>query len=101
MDSFAGGAAKGVPFGCRISPVAYNLVAMNDRIIINAAVLSGKPVIAGTRISVEFVVGLLAKGWSPEDVLAEYDHLKREDIVACLAYAHQLLADEKLYPVPV
>ncbi len=100
-DSFADGAARGVSFGCRIRPVAYNLVAMNDRIIINAAVLSGKPVIAGTRISVEFVVGLLAKGWSTEDVLAEYDHLKREDIVACLAYAHQLLADEKLYPVPV
>jgi len=73
---------------------------MNDRIIINPAVLSGKPVIAGTRISVEFVVGLLAGGWSVEEVLAEHDHLTREDIVACLAYAHQLLADEKLYPVP-
>jgi uncharacterized protein (DUF433 family) len=74
---------------------------MNERIIINPAVLSGKPVVAGTRISVEFVLGLLAQGWSTEDVLKEYDHLKREDIVACLAYAHQLLVDEKLYPVPV
>jgi uncharacterized protein (DUF433 family) len=73
---------------------------MNDRIVVNSAVLLGKPVIAGTRLSVEFVVGLLAQGWSTEDVLKEYDHLTREDIVACLAYAHQLLADEKLYPLP-
>jgi uncharacterized protein (DUF433 family) len=73
---------------------------MNGRIIINPAVLSGKPVVAGTRISVEFVVGLLAHEWSIEDVLKEYDHLTREDVVACLVYAHQLLADEKLYPVP-
>lgn len=73
---------------------------MNDRITINPDVLAGKPIVRGTRISVEFVVGLLAQGWSVDDVLKEYDHLTREDIVACLVYAHQLLADEKLYPVP-
>ena len=73
---------------------------MNDRIEANPDVLGGKPVIRGTRMSVEFVVGLLAQGWSIEDVLAEYDHITREDVQACLAYAHQLLADEKLYPVP-
>jgi uncharacterized protein (DUF433 family) len=74
---------------------------MNDRIRMNADVLGGKPIIAGTRISVEFVVGLLAQGWSVEDVLKEYDHITHEDIQACLAYAHQLLSDEKLYPAPV
>jgi uncharacterized protein (DUF433 family) len=73
---------------------------MNDRITINPAVLGGKPVVAGTRLSVEFVVGLLAQGWSVDHVLKEYDHLTREDIQACLAYAHQLLADERLYPGP-
>ncbi len=73
---------------------------MNDRIAINPDVLGGKPVIKGTRMSVEFVVGLLAQGWSVEDVLGEYDHITREDVLACLAYAHQLLADEKLYAVP-
>lgn len=73
---------------------------MNERITIDAAVLSGKPIVRGTRISVEFVVGLLAQGWSVDDVLREYDHLTREDIQACLAYAHQLLTDEKLYPIP-
>lgn len=73
---------------------------MNDRIKIDSDVLAGKPVISGTRLSVEFVVGLLAQGWSVEDVLKEYDHVTRDDIQACLAYAHQLLADEKLYPLP-
>jgi uncharacterized protein (DUF433 family) len=73
---------------------------MNERIIVNPDVLGGKPVIQGTRMSVEFVVGLLAQGWSMEDVVKEYDHITREDVQACLAYAHQLLVDEKLYPVP-
>lgn len=73
---------------------------MNDRITMNPDVLGGKPIIRGTRLSVEFVVGLLAQGWSIEDVLKEYDHISREDVQACLSYAHQLLADEKLYPAP-
>lgn len=73
---------------------------MNDRIIANPDVLGGKPLIRGTRMSVEFIVGLLAQGWSVQDVLQEYDHITREDVQACLNYAHQLLADEKLYPVP-
>jgi uncharacterized protein (DUF433 family) len=74
---------------------------MNERITIDPAVLAGKPIISGTRISVEFVVGLLAQGWSVDDVLNEYDHITREDVQACLVYAHQLLTDEKLYPLPV
>lgn len=74
---------------------------MNDRITLNPAVLVGKPIIRGTRMSVEFVVGLLAQGWRTEDVLKEYEHLTSEDIQACLAYAHQILAEEKIYPLPV
>ena len=73
---------------------------MDDRITLNPDVLVGKPVIRGTRLSVEFVVGLLANDWSIDDVLAEYDHITRPDVMACLAYAHQLLAEEKLYPIP-
>ena len=73
---------------------------MNERIVVNPDVLGGKPIVRGTRMSVEFIVGLLAQGWGIDDVLREYNHLSREDIQACLAYAHQLLADEKLYPVP-
>jgi len=71
-----------------------------ERIIVDPAVLVGKPVIRGTRLAVEFIVGLLAQGWSVEDVLKEYDHITREDVQACLAYAHQLLAEERLYPLP-
>lgn len=73
---------------------------MNDRITIDPAILVGKPVIKGTRLAVEFIVRLLAQGWTIEDILKEYDHITREDIQACLAYAHQLLADEKIYPIP-
>ena len=73
---------------------------MSERIVVNDDVLGGKPVIRGTRMSVEFVVGLLAQGWSVADVLKEYDHITPEDVQACLAYAHQLLAEEKLYPLP-
>jgi len=57
------------------------------RIVIDPDVLVGKPIIKGTRMSVEFVVDLLGRGWSVEQILSEYDHLRREDIQACLAYA--------------
>ncbi len=73
---------------------------MNERISIDPDVLVGKPVIKGTRLSVEFIVGLLAQGWSVDDVLDEYDHITRDDVLACLAYAHELLAEEKLYSIP-
>ena len=46
----------------------------------------GKPVIKGTRISVEVVIDLLACGWTAEQILKEYDHLTSDDIGACLAY---------------
>lgn len=72
----------------------------SNRIVIEPEVLAGKPVIKGTRLSVEFVVGLLAGGWTVEDVVREYDDVAREDVLACLAYAHQVLNDEKVYPAP-
>lgn len=51
-----------------------------ERITVDPKVLVGKPVVKGTRIAVEFVVDLLGRGWSVEQVLKEYDHLKPEDI---------------------
>ena len=54
----------------------------------------------GTRISVEFIVDLLGRGWSIEQILKEYDHLKRDDIQACLAYAGQVLKSERVYLFP-
>ena len=61
-----------------------------ERIAIDPSVLVGKPIIKGTRISVEFVIDLLGRGWTLEQVLKEYDHLTREDVQACLAYASEM-----------
>ena len=58
-----------------------------ERITIDPEVLVGKPIIKETRISVEFVLDLLGRGWTIEQILEEYDHLAHEDIQACLAYA--------------
>ena len=70
------------------------------RIVIDQEVLTGKPVIKGTRISVEFIIDLLGRGWTVENILEEYDHLTREDIQACLAYARDMLKSERVYLVP-
>jgi uncharacterized protein (DUF433 family) len=58
-----------------------------DRIVIDPAILAGKPVIKGTRLAVEFVVGLLAQGWSESEILRNYPGLTHEDLQACLSYA--------------
>jgi uncharacterized protein (DUF433 family) len=68
-----------------------------ERITVDPNVLVGKPIIKGTRIAVEFVIELLARGWAIEQVLREYDHLTREDIQACLAYASEFLKSERVY----
>jgi uncharacterized protein (DUF433 family) len=68
------------------------------RIVLDSAVLTGKPVIRGTRLSVEFVIGLMADGWSESDILRNYPGLSHEDLAACLAYARDLLRSEKIYP---
>jgi uncharacterized protein (DUF433 family) len=60
------------------------------RIVLDEAVLAGKPVVRGTRLSVEFVIGLLADGWSEADILRNYPGLAHEDMAACLAYARDV-----------
>ena len=71
---------------------------MTQRIVLDPAVLAGKPVIRGTRLSVEFVIGLLADGWSEDEILRNYPGLTRDDIAACLGYARDVLRSEKIYP---
>jgi uncharacterized protein (DUF433 family) len=61
--------------------------AIEQRIVLDPAVLAGKPIVRGTRLSVEFIIGLMADGWSEADVLANYPGLTREDIAACKAAA--------------
>ena len=73
-------------------------MAWQDRITIDPAVLVGKPVVKGTRLAVEFIIDLLAQGWSETEILRNYPGLAREDIQACLAYASALLHAEKVYP---
>ena len=55
-----------------------------NRIEVNPDVLAGKPVIKGTRISVELILDRLANGWSMEDILSTYPHLMREDVLAAI-----------------
>lgn len=63
------------------------------RIVRNPAILSGKPTIQGTRISVELVLGWLAQGMTLEWVLEQYPHITREDVLACIAYAQQAVVE--------
>ena len=68
------------------------------RIVLDPAVLAGKPVVRGTRLSVDFVIGLMADGWTEPDILRNYPGLSHDDVAACLAYARDLLRSEKVYP---
>ncbi len=72
----------------------------HQRIILNPDVLVGKPVIRGTRISVDLVIDLLARGYSKEQILQQYDHITADDIQACLAYASEALRSERVYALP-
>ena len=69
-----------------------------ERIVLDPAVLTGKPVIRGTRLSVDFVIGLMADGWTEANILQNYPGISHNDLAACLAYAHDVLGSEKVYP---
>ena len=71
-----------------------------DRILVDPKVLVGKPIIRGTRIAVEFLLELLAEGWSHEEVLRNYPQLTQDDIQAALHYATDVLKQERIYPLP-
>jgi uncharacterized protein (DUF433 family) len=69
-----------------------------QRIVLDPAILAGKPVVRGTRLSVEFVIGLMADGWSEADILKNYPGLTHDDVAACLAYARDVLNSERVFP---
>ncbi|GIK43827.1 MAG: hypothetical protein BroJett011_76600 [Chloroflexota bacterium] len=69
---------------------------MLDRITYDPAILGGKPIIKGTRISVQFILELLTAEMSIDDILTEYPHLSREDILAALNYAAKTIAGEEI-----
>ena len=71
----------------------------NDRIIIDPDILAGKPILRGTRISVELLLELLANNWTYEEIFESYPQIGREDILAALQYATDLLKEEHVYPI--
>ena len=72
-----------------------------DRILVDPGVLTGKPVIKGTRMAVEFLIELLAERWTHEQILKNYPQLTEEDIQAALHDAAEVLKQERVYPLPV
>jgi len=68
------------------------------RITINPDIFAGKPIIRGRRLAVEHVLGMLAAGDEVNTILEGYPWLEREDVLACLAYAHRLVGRERVEP---
>lgn len=69
------------------------------RITVNPKVLAGKPVIRGTRLSVEFILNLMAHGETIQDVLSEYEGLSERDVYACLFFARKSLESTSFVPI--
>lgn len=70
-----------------------------ERIAINPKVMAGKPIIKGTRITVEYILGRLAHKTTVDELLQEYDGLSQEDIQACLLFATKSLHNSEFMPL--
>ncbi len=70
-----------------------------DRISVNPRVMVGKPVIRGTRLTVEHILELLAHGTAMDEILEEYPGLVKDDIYACLLFASKTLQDASFIPI--
>ena len=70
-----------------------------DRISVNPRVMVGKPVIRGTRLTVEYILELLAHGTAMDEILEEYPGLVKDDIYACLLFASKTLQDASFIPI--
>ena len=71
------------------------------RIAMNPKVMTGKPVIKGTRLTVEFILNLLAHGATDQEIITEYKGLKKEDIQACILFASKALENTVFMPLTV
>jgi uncharacterized protein (DUF433 family) len=71
-----------------------------EYITLDPEILVGKPIIKGNRLAVEFIIDLLAQGWSEAEILRNYPGITPEQIQACLSYASSLLQAERVYPMP-
>lgn len=70
-----------------------------ERITVNPKVMVGKPVIKGTRLTVEYILNLLAHGATTADIVKEYKGLAQEDIQACILFATKSLEDTTFMPL--
>ena len=70
-----------------------------ERITLNPKVMVGKPVIRGTRLTVEFILNLLAHGATTEEIIDEYDSLTAEDVKACLLFAKESMSKTEFMPL--
>ncbi len=70
-----------------------------QRITIDPQVMLGKPIVKGTRLTVEHILGLLAQGIETKEILEEYDRLTEKDILACLLFAKETLEDITFTPL--
>jgi len=69
-----------------------------DEITFDEKILTGKPIIKGTRISVDFIIDLVANDWSFDKIIENYPQINKEDIQACLEYASTIIKSEKVLP---
>ncbi|MDO8582329.1 MAG: DUF433 domain-containing protein [bacterium] len=76
-----------------------SLILFSKRIVCNPKILKGKPVIKGTRISVEFILELLHSGMSLQNILDEYTQLSKVDLEAALAFAKHAVSHEEVIPL--
>jgi uncharacterized protein (DUF433 family) len=72
-----------------------------NRIVIDPDIMVGKPVIRGTRLTVQFILELMSDGLSIEEIIDEYQGLKREDIIACLCYASESIQHTSVVPLKI
>ncbi len=71
----------------------------DERIVADPAVMVGKPIIKGTRITVEHILNVLGTGRSVEEVIQEYPRLTREDVLVAIQYARRIVEDERVFPL--
>lgn len=78
-----------------------NMADYQKRIVTDPKVMVGKPIIKGTRITVELILNLLAHGVTVEELIDKkyYPHLKKEDVYAAIQYAKDRIREEKVYPL--
>lgn len=76
------------------------VIDWREHIAVDPAVLVGKPAVRGTRLAVEFILGLVGAGWSFEAILANYPGVTVEDIRACVAYARDVVTETRMLPDP-